>query len=285
MPTLTEESDLRALVAELGETWLDFDGSQSLHQPAARRGKRFLGSDLARMTAVWGLTCHVYETSRAIALLVDNHMPNQAIPLVRFAYESALTAAWLVQSKDQHGITAFLHEYNRTRAALKKDAFEAVSATFRDVAPEITDADPSEFEGSADSVQRFRGICLDLTPGGMDAYIYYRILSSYSHASVNISDLYFQRSDSSDGVPNYVGQQESLGAPLLLFLTAASMVWAGRAFTYMTQDKHHRTRIRKAAQLLGINSELQLSEHYRRRHLNKATRRSSNQSPRTAPEK
>lgn len=269
MRTLTDESELLELVSELGETWLEFDGEQSLHQPAARRGKRFLGADLARMTAVWGLACHVYETARAIDVLLDTRMPNQAIPLVRLAYENALTAAWLVQSKDQHGITAFLHEYNRTRAALKKDALDAVSATFRDAAPDITNADPSEFKSSIDSVQRFRGICLDLSPGGMDAYIYYRILSSYSHASVNISDLYFQQSDDGGKVPNYVGRQEALGKPFLLFLTAASLVWAGRAFTYMTQDKQHRNRIRKAAQLLGINSELQLSEHYHRRHLRK----------------
>lgn len=269
MPTLTEVSELRPLVSDLGDTWLEFDGAQSLHQPAARRGKKFLGSDLARMTAVWGLACHVYETARAIVVLLDSGMPNQAMPLVRLAYENALTTAWLVQSKDQHGIKAFVHEYNRTRAALKKDALEAVSATFREAAPDIADANPSEFEGSIDSVQRFRGICLDLSPGGMDAYIYYRILSSYSHASLNISDLYFQLPDGDAKAPNYVGQQEALGKPVLLFLTAASMVWAGRAFTYMTQNKQHRNRIRKAAQRLGINSELQLSAHYHRRHLKK----------------
>lgn len=284
MPPLSEEPELRELVLGLRGTWLEFDGAQSLHQPAARRGKQFLGPDVARMAAVWGLACHVYNLAHAITLLLDNGMANEAIPLVRLAYENALTAAWLVQSKDQHGIQAFVHEYNRTRAALKKESLESVSATFREAADVIVDADPAEFVGSIDSVQRFRGICLDLSPGGVDAYIYYRILSSYSHASLNISDLYFQADDDDGKVPNYIDPEDALGKPFLLFMTGASMVWAGRAFTYMTRDKQHRARIRKAAQQLGIDSELQLSHHYRQRHLKKATRRSSNQSPRTAPD-
>ena len=268
MSILTEESALHEVVVELGAVWHEFDGAQSLHQPAVRRGKKFVGSDLARMTAVWGLACHVHETARAIILLHDNNMMNQAIPLVRLAYENSLTAAWLVQSKDQHGIRAFLHEYNRTRAALKKDVLESFSATFREGAPGITDAEPADFEGSADSVRRFGDVCLDLAPGGKDAFVYYRILSAYSHASPNVADLYFQRSG--DGpVPEYTGPQEALGAPLLLFLTGASMLWAGRAFTYMTQEKQHRSRIRSIAQRLGINSEIQLSEHYHRRHREK----------------
>lgn len=267
MSTLTEESALHEVVLELGDTWLEFDGAQDLYQPAVRRGKKFLGSDVARMTAVWGLACHVYEAARAITLLLDSGMANQAIPLVRLAYENALTAAWLVQRKEQHGIQAFLHEYNRTRAALKKDALDSVSATFREGAPAIVDAEPSEFEGSADSVRRFGDICLDLTPGGKDAFIYFRILSSYSHASPNVADLYFQQSESDGGAPRYVAHQVALDKDLLLFLTAASMVWAGRAFTYLTQDKQHRNRLRSIAQQLGINCELQLSEHYHRRHL------------------
>lgn len=269
MSTLTEESDLRDLVSELGDTWIEFDGDQELHQPAARRGKKFVGSDVARITAVWGLASHVHETARAIITLLDNGMPNQAIPLVRLVYENALTAAWLVQSKDQHGIRAFLHEYSRMRAALKKDALEAVSATFREGAQDIADADPAEFAEPIDSVKYFREVCLDLTPGGVDAYIYYRVLCSYSHASARVADLYFQRSNSDDMVPDHVVQQEALGRPLLLFLTAASMVWAGRAFVYLTRDKQHRNRIRKAALQLGINSELQLSENYHRKHLKK----------------
>lgn len=267
MSSIAEEAELYRVVRELGEIWLEFDGGQSLHQPAARRGKKFLGSDVARMTAVWGLACHVHQTAQAILLLFDHGMANQAIPLVRVVYENALTAVWLVQSKDQHGITAFLHEYNRTRAALKKDALEAVSETFREGAPDIVDADPAEFKGAFDSVQRFGDICLDLTPGGKDAFIYYRILSSYCHASPNVADLYFQPLDDEGGVPRYVGEQEALDAPLLLFLTAASMVWAGRAFTYLTRNKQHGNQIRKVARELGVNAELQLSEHYHRRHL------------------
>lgn len=47
----------------------------------------------------------------------------------------------------------------------------------------------------------------------------------------------------------------------------ASRAWAGRAFTYLTRNKQHGNQVRKVARELGVNAELQLSEHYYRRHL------------------
>ncbi len=264
-------AQLRSAVQELIDLWTGRGVAQPLHQPAARKGKRFTGHDVARLSAIVGLTRHVHETAEAIVLLVDAGHANAAIPLVRLAYESALTAAWLAQSDEDHGIRALLHEHTRQRAALKADAFKAASDVFREGASEIADADPSAFTGSTDNARQFHEICLDLTPAGKDAYIIYRALSAYSHASVGIAELYFARTQTTETMPAWRDTPDPVfgGADPLLFFTACAMVWSARTFSYVTKDQVHRDELRRIARRLEITSELLLSDHYRRRHAQK----------------
>ncbi|WP_157156207.1 DUF5677 domain-containing protein [Diaminobutyricimonas sp. LJ205] len=261
------ESELRELIDDLLTQWEDASQPRTLHQPADRRGQRVTGSDASRIMSVYGLARHVHETARAIDVLIKAGHANAAIPLVRVAYESALTAAWLVQSKGDHGIKAFLHEHSRIRLALKKESLKALSDIFRTGADQIADADPELFKDTRDNAQRFYQLCLDLAPGGQDAYIHYRLLSAHSHASIDVVDLYLHPMAPNHQVPSFRAvPQAAHPNDTLLFFTAASMVWAGRAYSYLTRDKQHRTALRQSAQLLEIDPELQLSENYRRRH-------------------
>ncbi|WP_312674380.1 DUF5677 domain-containing protein [Microbacterium sp.] len=107
---------LRTQIDELLVEWAEREQATTMHQPAARRGQRFTGPDIARISAVIGLARHVHDTARAIVLLLDAGHEAAATPLVRLAYESALTSAWLVQSTEQHGVLAFLHEVWSPRA-------------------------------------------------------------------------------------------------------------------------------------------------------------------------
>ncbi|MEX1077576.1 MAG: DUF5677 domain-containing protein [Homoserinimonas sp.] len=267
------ESQLHELIDELQTRWQDASQPRTLHQPADRRGQRFTGSDASRIVSVYGLSRHVHETASAICMLMKAGYGNAAIPLVRVAYESALTAAWLVQSKGDHGIKAFLHEHSRIRLALKQDSLKALSDIFRTGAYEIADADPELYKDTRDNAQRFYQLCLDLAPGGQDAYIHYRLLSAHSHASIDVVDLYLHSMAPNDRVPSFRAVPDAAFTnDTLLFFTAASMVWAGRAYSYLTQDKQHRTALRHSAALLEIDSELQLSENYRRRHANRTAR-------------
>ncbi len=59
---------------------------------------------------------------------------------------------------------------------------------------------------------------------------------------------------------------EALEPGPLVMLTACSLAWAGRAFSYLSKDKAHRSAIRNAAAQLGINPEPQLSDNYYQRH-------------------
>ncbi|WP_371861311.1 DUF5677 domain-containing protein [Microbacterium maritypicum] len=269
------EEQTRSLIAELQSEWDAVSEVRAFRQPKSRRGQRFTGADAARITAIIGLSRHVHDTSPAIMLLLEHGHISAAVPLVRLVFECSLTAAWLVQSTDDHGIRAFLHSYSRSRSSLQKDAMEATTRVFRDGAPEITDTDPTPFGGSYDDAHRFGEICLDLKPAGKDAYIYYRVLSGLSHASPRVADLYFAPDSPDAGIPAFrPTPDQSFPTDVLAFFTAASMVWSARAYSYLITNTQYRNFLRRSARQLEINDELQLSERYWERHAkNEAKRR------------
>lgn len=261
------ETDLLTLVNELLDAWDTHGLPTELSQPLARKGKSISSADIARMQCVVGLARHAHETARSIRLLVEHGHINSAVPLVRFAYECALTAVWLVQSEGDDGINAFLHEHVRKNQTLQSNLEKAMTATFRENADAVADTDLSRFVGSTDSARQFYTICTDLDPGGEDAYIYFRALSSLSHASVSVVDLYYEKATEGAFVPSQRGgAYEPLGVDFLLFLTSACMVWSGRAVTYLSKNDDYRRVLRSCARRIGITAEIQLSDRYRKRH-------------------
>lgn len=270
-----EEEDLVveyvAAIDELFEHWKAVEAeNRPLSQPAARRTARFSRKDLARLAIVKGLACYVFDTGKAISTLHGAGQTNAMIPLVRLAYESALNVSLLVQSLEQHGVDAFLYEYSRQRAALQKNAARSPSEVFREGAPDVSGTDGSPFKDSNDSVQHFYQVCEDLTPGGPDAYLYYRLLSAYSHPGVSVTDLYFVDNDQ-PGLPTFLGEaKEALPEGMLLFFTAASLLWSARAYSYLTRDVDGRDLLRSIGRRIGVADSLTLSDTYHRRHAARA---------------
>lgn len=264
--TLTT-SELRQLADDLISAWDDEGHPTEMSQPRGRSGKTITTSDVARMESVVGLARHVHETARAIRLLIDSGHANAAVPLVRLVYECALTATWLVQSENHDGVKAFMHEYTRQQTNLKSVLKRSIVETFRAGADDVADTNMDAHLGSADNARRFDLVCEDLAPGGTDAYLYYKALSSYSHAGVRVVDLYFSAPAPGEQVPPPRGEPGSaLGEDLLLFLSNASMVWSGRAVTYISKNQSYRRTLRRAARELDVTSEIQLSDAYRKRH-------------------
>lgn len=265
--SFTDAETLRELLDELLEAWEEHGDPRDLSQPKARRGKRISSADVARMECVLGLSRHTYETAYAIRLLLDNGHMLSAIPLIRLAYECALTSVWLVQSEGTEAVKAFIHEYARGNRSMKMNLRKAMSATFRDNAESIADADVEPYRGSLDNAQRFDLICEDLEPGGADAYIYYRALSSFSHAGVRLLGQYFEPDPAGGPVPAIRSEpREPFGNNYLQFLTCASLVWAGRPITYLAENKVYRNFLRRAGNQIGVTSELKLSPKYYQRH-------------------
>lgn len=259
------------VIGALFDHWEEVnDKNPRLMQPAARNGARFSAKDLARISIVKGLACSVFDTARAIRTLHDSGQLNAMIPLVRLVYESAMNVSLLAQSFDQHGVDAFLAEYSRQRTALQSTAAKSPSEIFREGAPDVSGVDGSAFKGTHDSVRRFDLVCDDLTPGGPDAYLYYRMMSAYSHPGVAITDLYFDDIDQ-PGLPLFHAKaREALPEGMLLFFTAASLLWSARAYSYLTHSKDDRNFLRALGRKLGVTDSLTLSETYRRRHATRA---------------
>lgn len=260
-----------ATIDELFEHWDSVTAKNApLSQPSARRGARFSTSDLARIALVKGMACYVFDTSKAIMTLHSSRQLNATVPLVRLSYESAMNLSLLVQSLKQHGVDAFLKEYSRQRAALQSTAARSPSDIFRDGAPDITDVDGTRFENTSDTIRYFERVCLDLTPGGVDAYLWYRFLSAYSHPGVGVTDLYFETSDEPGLPPFHSTAKDALPEGVLLYFTAASMLWSARAYSYLTNDRDDRDFLRTIGRTLGVADSLALSNAYHQRHAQQA---------------
>lgn len=261
----------RVVLDELLEGWPEFSDVEDFHPPRDRRGKRLEGRDVSLVATIIGLVAHAYDTAKAAVLLLDHGQENASLPLVRAVYETALTAVWLVQTKEHQGITAFLHEYARGRRALQNDALIAASQVFREGATDLPNVDTSPYEDKIDSMQRFKQVCEDLHPAGIDAYILYRILSGYCHPSATVADQYIgQHTDGS--LMKHPKGKTTFESDLMCFLLSAALVWAGRAFSYLSRSNPHRSALRSAARMLRVAAEIQLSEKYHQRHAAAAKR-------------
>ena len=126
-------------------------------------------STLTRVGVGYGLTAHVHRLAAVIVRLLDEGLVLEAVPLVRTAYETALTAVWSVQIQD--GPTALAKKHVRQRKAFIQTLNR--SASLKRFAEKII-AEPPIEQDSAVSAESFEAICNDLTPGGADAYAHFR---------------------------------------------------------------------------------------------------------------
>ena len=175
MRTVTQRSDLVVTLDGYGAGGKAV-GYQSLGRVRVDRFRR--GNEASPvphaaehpMTAaiVLALTSQVTETSAAaITLIRSGAAELVAMPLVRTAYENALTAHWLTQVPD--ATPAFINEDVRSRRNLAKDLPEARGETFRaSVVSFERQITPKLTTGSAVQARNFRDMCVDLDPAGMD---------------------------------------------------------------------------------------------------------------------
>lgn len=188
-----------------------------------------------------------------------------AMPLVRAAWESAVTAVWVAQSKS--GAQALQNEGERQRAAKLKEAM--ASAMFSlGVTPVVSPPLPSGWD-KAGSVLRDRFQALE---GGSDLYLIYRALSSFCHAGVVLVDEYLY-SDEDKYFLSSVAKLDDDNDPLMYpHLAVIAATWAVRAFDWFRPRKPDRSRIRVLASELGTSTELKLTA---RAHMNEQTKLSN----------
>jgi hypothetical protein len=168
-------------------------------------------------------------------------------------YEAAITAQWIARTTD--GAEAFINEDVRQRRNHAKTLEESLAQP--DVAANIKSQLVDQLETRA-TARAFSSVCDDLAPGGAEAYIVYRMLSQYSHASVLLIDSYLQTHDGATGVALRAIPAEA-DAGTWAAVLASSLVWAAGALDDMTKHHPRREQLHQAAADLGISARLDLS--------------------------
>lgn len=253
-----DPDDIEALsrcAEDLIEQW------QSTHDETFRMRRPGRRTTEMQFAVVFGLASHVHNVVAELLPAARRGLTVVELPLVRMAYESAISAQWVAQVDD--GVNAFYNEEIRQRRNLRTTLAKSVSDVFREGAATLRHTDSPALESDS-TARQFEQRCLDLTPGGPDAYALYRILSMASHATIDVCDEYLEE-DAQGSLQLVPDARRRRDAAAWTSIICSSLVWAGRAVDYFDATNRRRSELRRVARELGIPSELQLSEHYRTR--------------------
>lgn len=218
-------------------------------------------SSVVHGPVVHALAQHCMRLGRVALDLYEAGLTVEAMPTVRSIYETALTTQWLSLSRES--IFGFSNKDLRSRRALSRTMSKAAGEVFREGAGSIAHLDDPEIDSIATQVARtFENICDSLHGGGADAYVTYRVLSSYSHPSSVLAEHYLDDQDGAT-LPALLFTPKPFDHEAWLHLTAASLVWAGSAFDQMTKHRPYEGLLAETASKLGIPATLRLTEQAR----------------------
>lgn len=217
-------------------------------------------ANMAHAPLVFAFSTHTLRLGTVALELYERGLYLEAIPTVRAAYEFALTACWLADSREAPN--AIVAEDARQRRALADAMARANSTLFREGSDEVRAvADVRQLKSVATAQARwFEQLCQSLHPGSGDAYVLYRAMSAFAHPSGSLADKYVRQSEKSAvGIfladdPNV--DDKGIWLPVLVCV----MVWAARALDVMHRDGPNRSYLRSVAQQLGIAEILRLSQ-------------------------
>jgi hypothetical protein len=253
-PTIEEELYRRVGEGLLG-SWIELDNNPLT---VGRKGRPWTQ---AQLLGVHGLAAHAHRLYVPANRLLDEGWVLEALPLIRTAYQCALTAQWIAQAEEAN---PFLDQDLDQRRQAEHTALRGVPESVRG-GHSIAGMDLRDLEASAaGSARDFGRLCGDLIPGGDSAYFGYRVMSMYAEPSVALVDEYL----ASDAAGEFSGlmlapREGNRGA--WRGVLVATLIWAGRALDYFDMSHRRRTQLRTAARDLGIESALQLSPQAMRR--------------------
>lgn len=239
---VTDFESRKQLALELVQSWSIYVDAQELTAK---------DMPVERFFTAFGLSSHAHRLARAAFMLLDDGLVLESIPPIRTMFECALTAQWVAQVDG--AVEAFFNAQDRSRrnvleelkliswaAGLEPDIDQARQA-MDEIEKRETNAWPS-----------FKAICEDLTPGGAEAYLSYRVMSQTSHASAMLMDHYFELA--TDG-PVSVRRRFIVAQPdrdAWSSMALCTLVWAGQAVEYAIPGRPRRSQIQAAARTLGI---------------------------------
>lgn len=214
----------------------------------------------ARLHSVSGLAAHTYRAGEVGARLLRDALWLECSPIVRTSYECAITAQWAAQVPD--GIQALLNEDYRSRRSMA----ETLRGSQAWAEPGLLVPTPDDHDHQSLSnaqARNFKQMCEDLSPGGAEAYSYYKTLCWFSHATNYVADYYTDLLGLEDNSLRMklrrAPRADNENAYLVQFFCAVSLVWAASALDQLDADKSHRRQIAKIAERIGVQPAMKLT--------------------------
>lgn len=214
-------------------------------------GRQPAGAVMAR-----ALTMHTVELGRAILVLYKNGMTFQAVPLVRHAMESAMTAAWL-SVQDRAGI-GMVRSGENSRRQIFED-LERQGRTYpehirTEIAKTLEDLKADDAPEARKLEARFKAVI-----GGDGMYVMYRMASGLSHPGTALTDHYVVAAEEADLGVEFVVNKTFEESEAWLGIYVCMAILAQTATDNLDSKHPHKTQLRKAANRIGISANIILA--------------------------
>lgn len=211
-----------------------------------------------------GYCAHVMQLSQSIRLLLEHGHIVQAIPLVRFAYETSLKQNW-VYATGSDAPRAISNQYGNSRTALsdtmRKSGVRVLTEAADSIAGLGVDKLPTTSLEQASKVFKM----VEDFHNGEDLYAYYRMLSEYSHPSVTVADLYLHKDDRGNPLPGFSSSPSEFPSDYLAYFTVVSCCRAMWAFATTMSDHKAKNPVRRIAKDCEVGLKMDLSVSARKR--------------------
>lgn len=253
--TYLELEDVAAEIRGLASSWENFlqspDGLQAL------KGAR--DSPSAGTTAtIIALASHTTDVATSAIDLIEDDKAFVAMPLIRAAFESGLTAHWLAKVPD--AIMAFVNAECRSRRNLVRTMKDAQNPLYRDRALALEKWIIADLDTKSGAPARnFSQLCDDFELAANDAYVLYRRASMFSHPSLSVADRYLDLHDNDGSRISIRSAPRAEDARAWAHVLAASLIWAQMAANFSDSRKQRRSELRAVARRIGTPADLKLS--------------------------
>jgi hypothetical protein len=257
--TVPNEATLRSLCADLLNDWhatlASAAGSLSL-------GRDDQEVDPVRFSTAFAFVAHAHSLVGTACRLLHERDYAAAVPLLRVAYESAVTAVWAADSPEAAKaleLEMLRGVKNLRTGLLETGLFDDVLAKFPEPTERLTKEDVAK-EAQAQS-RRFNEMCDALEPEPVWLYQQFRLLSSYAHPSGSVISMFAPSGDDCLLATPAAADEHAYLA--WWFSAAMILLHAGQALDRLDQGAKRAGTLAAAGELLGWETPLRLKSSVR----------------------
>lgn len=247
------EFDLRGACEDLLRSWdVTYLGSEEVSL-----GRDDQEPDPVRFLLVLAFASHAHHLTGTACSILNEGDYASAVPLLRVAYESALTAVWAAESEDA---ARALHNRYADDAGRLRDSVQK-TGWFDDLLERVPEPGTAfdvagRAKGEAGS---FFNLCQALEPHPDWLYTAFRLLSAYAHPSGSVVRMFVP--GTADEGAQFVPAQASEEAHRQWWHAAAiGLLHAGQALDRFDPRASRRDLLAQVGDLLGWEEPLRLTE-------------------------